>query len=426
MRDKRRWIEWGKDALIALLTLSAIYLLSMTPLIRDSGLLGLLSPTPPGSGSSSGVVHTGVVLPARLAVYRTGGRFGLQYDEAQMEESFSALGPLLGDALSSAGQPAPLPEDRWRAYLQGPSAYFDFSGDIPLTALCGWLGGAGNCPLSGSARRLVLAAGEDDQVLLCWQDSDTGAFYSCATALSRALHLDSAISGVSENGAYFAFEDPALSQLLDPYTLITEGGTAGRRYSVTAPLSTAAGVQALLDSLSFNTQNHVPGSGGEVYLDGGDRLVVSDSGTVTYRAAQGEKYPVGTPSAPVTALQAADGARALAAQSMGPLCGEARLYLISAQPEGDGWLVRFGYRLNGSAVYLYEEGWAAQFLIQDGFITEFTLHLRCYAADDGNTLLLPIDKAAAMLPDLIQDRRELVVQYQDQGGLSVSPDWVAN
>ncbi len=203
-------------------------------------------------------------------------------------------------------------------------------------------------------------------------------------------------------------------------------GTAGQRYSVTAPLSTAAGTQALLESLSFNTQNHVSGSGGEVYLDGGDRLVVSDSGTVTYRAAQGEKYPVGVPAAPVTALQAADGARSLAAQSMGPLCGEARLYLISALPHADGWLVRFGYRLNGSAVYLYDEGWAAQFLIQDGYITQFTLHLRCYTAEQGNTLLLPIDKAAAMLPDLIRDRRELVVQYRDRGGPAVSPDWVAN
>ena len=426
MRDNRRLMEWGKNALILLLTLSAVYLLSMTPLIRDSGLLDLLHPKPTGARSPSSVVHTGTVLPARMAVYRTGGRFGLQYDEHQMEESFSALGPLLGDALSSAGQPIPLSESGWQTYLQDTSAYFDFSGDIPLTALCGWLGGAGECPLAGSARRLALAAGEDDHVLLCWQDSDTGAFYSCSTALSRTLHLDLAAAGVTENGAYFAFEDPSLSQLLDPYTLITEVGTAGQRYSVTAPLSTAAGTQALLESLSFNTQNHVSGSGGEVYLDGGDRLVVSDSGTVTYRAAQGEKYPVGVPAAPVTALQAADGARSLAAQSMGPLCGEARLYLISALPHADGWLVRFGYRLNGSAVYLYDEGWAAQFLIQDGYITQFTLHLRCYTAEQGNTLLLPIDKAAAMLPDLIRDRRELVVQYRDRGGPAVSPDWVAN
>ena len=31
-----------------------------------------------------------------------------------------------------------------------------------------------------------------------------------------------------------------------------------------------------------------------------------------------------------------------------------------------------------------------------------------------------------MLPDLIRDQRELVVQYRDRGGPAVSPDWVAN
>ena len=44
MGDKRRFIEWGKDALIVLLSLSAAYLLSMTPLVQDSGVLELLSP----------------------------------------------------------------------------------------------------------------------------------------------------------------------------------------------------------------------------------------------------------------------------------------------------------------------------------------------------------------------------------------------
>lgn len=422
MKDKRRLIEWGKNALIVLLTLSAVYLLSMTPLVQDSGLVNLLRPRQAAGGASAGVTQAGTVLPAQLAVYGEDGRFGLQYDEARMEEVFSPLGLLLGDALASAGQPRPLTEGGWRSCLQGQSAYFDFSGDIPLAALCGWLGGDSECALTGSARRLALAAGEGDEVLLCWQDADDASFYTCPTSLSRALHLDSATAGIVKNGAYFAFEDPALSQLLDPYTLITGGEAAGRRYAVTTP----AGTQAVPEALSFNTQNHAPGSQGEVYLDGGDRLVVGGSGTITYRAAGGEKYSVGSPAAPLTAAQAADAARALAERAMGPLCGEARLYLISVQEYEGGWRARFGYRLDGSAVYLYDEGWAAEFLIQDGFITEFTFHLRCYTADTEDTLLLPIDKAAVMLPDLTREKRELTVQYRDRGGPAVTPVWVAN
>ena len=268
-------------------------------------------------------------------------------------------------------------------------------------------------------------AGEGDAVSLCWENPEGGGGFTCPTALSRSLHLDPAVDAVSPNGAYFAFEDEGLSRLLDPLTLITEGEPAAGLYSVTAPLSTAAGTEALLDALSFNSQNHAPGSNGEVYLDGADRLVIRDGSTVTYRAAQEGKYPVENTNGSVSAAQAAQGARALAERAMAPLCGEARLYLLSVRPEGEGWRVRFGFLLGGSSVYLYDEGWAAEFLVRNGCVTGFTLRLRQYAALGENALLLPIRKAAAMLPDLTRERRELVIQYRDGGGSAVSPGWEA-
>lgn len=424
MRDKRRLIEWGKNILIVLLTLSAVVLLSMTPLVRDSGLTTLLHPRPAQTGSSADSTQSGPVLPARLAVCRDGDRFGLQYDDGRMEEVFAAFVPLLGDALSEAGTPVPLTESEWRSCLRQRGAYFDFSGQVPLAALARWLGG-GSCPLEGSVRRLVLAADSGDTVSLCWEDGDGGCF-TCPTALSRSLHLDPAVEAVTPNGAYFAFEDENLSTLLDPFTLITEGEPGAGLYAVTSPLSTAAGAEALVDALSFNSQNHAPGSSGEVYMDGTDRLVLRDGVTVSYRAAQGGKYPVEHTNGIVSAAQAAEGARALAEQAMAPLCGEARLYLLSVQASGNGgWRVRFGYRLNGRAVWLYEDGWAAEFLVENSSITQFTLHLRHYASQGEVALLLPIRKAAAMLPDLTQEQRELVIQYRDGGGQSVSPGWEA-
>ena len=425
MRDKRRRvIEWGKNALIVLLTLSALLLLSMTPLAQDSGLAELLDAGTAAGGASSVSAQPGMVLPARLAVYRDGERYGIQYDDDRMEELFAAFGPLLGEALSGAGEPAPLTERAWRDYLCRPGAYFDFSGSLPLSALARWLGG-GTCLLEGSVRRVTLSAGENDQVALCWQDARNGGFYTCATTLSQTLHLDPALETVSSNGAYFAFEDAGLAELLDPFTLITEGEGRGTQYAVTTPLAASAGVETLLDALSFNSQNHAPGSSGEVYLDGADRLVVQDSSTVTYRAAQGEKYPVESRDGATTAGQAADGARTLAERALGSLCGEARLYLLSVEEHEDGWRVRFGYRLGGSAVYLGDEGWAAEFIVQGGYITEFVLRVRSYAADDGSVLLLPIDKAAILLHDMTEEKRELVIRYQDGGGQTILPHWEA-
>lgn len=109
MGDKRRFIEWGKDALIVLLSLSAAYLLSMTPLVQDSGVLELLSPqeslNPSASTASQGVA----MLPARLAISGEGGRCGVQYDKAQLEELFPLLGALLGMRWPPPETPCPSP-----------------------------------------------------------------------------------------------------------------------------------------------------------------------------------------------------------------------------------------------------------------------------------------------------------------------------
>ena len=420
MSSRRRWIELGKDALMILLTLSAVYLLSMTPLVRDSGVMELFAPREsPGTGTSGGE-GTAAMLPARLAITGAGGRCGIQYDEARLEEQFPPLGALLGDALASAGQPQAMGETEWRRCLGADGVYFDFAGDVPLSALERWLQGPGETELTGSARRVLLCAGEGDQVLLCWQETADGRFFSCSTGLARSLHLEPVVENAAFNGAYFAFENPALTDRLAPYTLITEGELGGAGYAVSVPLTGEAETLTVLAALDFNSQNPAPVIGGEVYLDGGDRLVVSTNGTVTYRAAGGEKYPVGY--APADGV---DAARGLAEATLGALCGEARLYLMSAQEADGGLLVRFGYLLNGCTVYLGSEGWAAEFLISDGYITQFTLRFRSYAANGEHTLLLPIDKAAAMLPDLTAQRRELVLQYRDSGGEALSPAWVA-
>ena len=126
-----------------------------------------------------------------------------------------------------------------------------------------------------------------------------------------------------------------------------------------------------------------------------------------------------------SADQAADGARALAERVLGPLCGDARLYLLSAEEYGEGWRVRFGYRLDGSAVYLDDEGWAAEFIVQSGYITEFVLRVRGYAASGESVLLLPMDRAAVLLPALTGEKLELVLRYRDGGGQTVSPRWEA-
>lgn len=424
MKDKRRWLEWGKNLLIAALTLSAVYLLTMTPLVQDSGLLDLLEPQSTGDGGSGPVTLTAAAYPSRMAVSNGSSRYGLQYDQDGVDGLFARMGPLLGEALVTSSQPEPIDETRWQRHLEGESIYFDFSDSIPLSALGSWLHPEGQSGLTASARRVLLAAGEDSGVLLCYQDGETEQFYACQTTLTCALHLHPAVEQVEGNGAIFAFESEELSRLLRPYTMITEE-LESAVFAAGNSLAGSEDVAALLEALSFNGQNHVSVSGGEAYLDGENRLEVTNSGTVFYRAAQEGKYSVVSAGETATVAEIIEAARELAENTVGVRCGEARLYLASVRETEDGCLVRFGYRLNGSSVWLYDEGWAAEFVVKNEVITEFTLHFRSYAATGARVLMLSAERAAVMLPALTDEPLELVVQYRDRGMAEVSPIWVA-
>ena len=125
---------------------------------------------------------------------------------------------------------------------------------------------------------------------------------------------------------------------------------------------------------------------------------------------------------------AVEAAWVLANAAAAPLAGQARLYLLSAQADADQkdhYTGIFGYCLNGSAVHLYDDGWAAVVEVTEGVVTDFTIRLRSYSAAPQQALLLPAEKAAAALTALTQDSRELSVQYRDNGDGQAVPYWNA-
>lgn len=424
MKTKRPWLERGKSLLILLLSVSAVYLLSQTPLVQDSGMLDLLKSGQPAGESGTEVTLAAAAKPSRMAVSSGSQRYGVQYDQERVDELFTRFGPLLGEALVSSGQPQSIPESQWQWYLRGKGIYFDFTGEIPLSALSGWLQPEGSCPLVGTARRILLADGRDDLVLLCYQDLESGAFYVCETGLVWSLHMESAIGTVTGNDAQFAFESEAWSRLLEPYTLITEESVR-QIYAAATPVTPSGDLSGLLEVLDYTGRNHASVSGGELYLDGNDRLHVLSGGQVSYTAAQGGKYPVATVGSEVTIAEAIEAARRLAESTIGAQCGAAELYLDSAAAMEGGYRIRFGYRLDGSAVWLYDEGWAAEFTVLDGYIMDFTLYFRSYTATGDEALLLSMERAMGMLPDLVEERCELILQYRDHGESVVEPMWVA-
>lgn len=418
---KRRWLEWGKSLLIILLSVSAVFLIGRSPLVQSSGLAETIGGSRTDNDDSLGISTLAAApIPIQMAVNTGQGLYGVQYDQGAADTLFDQVSPLLGDALATAGQPETISLSQWRGRLTGGRCiYFDFSAPVPLSALEAWLKGeTENLSLADSARWILLAEEGDGTISLCYGEED--GYYRCDTALDASLHLSPIVDGVTPNGAFFAFEDDVLGEIVQPYTLFADSEIRAVVYNSTTPtvLSDDAQAEALLDALSFGSQNRAVVPEGVLYVDGEDTLRLSGSGRVVYDDAGGERYPAGEGLA-----GAVEASWALASAALGSVCGDAELHMLSAREEGGGYIVTFGYVLNGSTVHLYDGGWAASFLVKEGVIREFTLYLRTYTATSQQVLLLPADKAAAALTALTDQPKELVVRYDDDGGSTVSPGW---
>lgn len=428
MRNKRRSrvIEWGKNLLILLLALSALYLLGCTQLSGgiSKGIRGLLEDSGTDSGSTLTQSSSVSVHPVRLAIYQDGRRYGVQYSQEEADAAFSSLSTLLSEALGSAGAPEPVSEKDWRSALCRTGIYMDFLYPVPLLTLSGWLGnGQNNSALSGTARRICLAADEGGGVSLFFINEEDGSYYACGTTLTRDFHLNEAVADWSPNGALFAFEVPGM-ETLAPYTLLTTTPEPAVYAADNPLLEDSARVTELLNVLSFHTQGTTldPAAGGQI-VEVNDSLRLSDTGVVTFHTIGDSDFRF---TLPENSTQAAlDYVQALAEATVGAWCGEARLCLAVVEETADGLEIIFQYSLNGAPVALTEDRTAARFLVSGGAVTDFSLYLRTYSDTGETSIVLPEVQAAAAMEAMDMQGKELTLLYQDSGGALVSAGWIA-
>ena len=300
----------------------------------------------------------------------------------------------------------------------------DLHGAVPLSALALWLSG-GEGVLDTPVRRLVLTTWEDD-VALYYQDAEHGGYYRVVSQVTEPRALAELLGGFSGNGAVFAFESE-LYDMLEPDTLLAAEAPSPQVYTVSNPVS--GGQTALEDiveelGFSLNSTNFYT-TDEWVAISGEDMVRLSDRGTIQYTAGEeAERFSasVGDSEADLTAC--VETCRQLAMTVLGSRCGEARLYLISAVAVPGGWEVQFGYALNGVPVQL-NEGYAADFLVEDGYVSQFTMYAHSYLSTGTSSVILPPVQGAAALEAQGLEGEELLLFYFDQGGDTLSASWAA-
>lgn len=441
MDRKQRIVELVKDALIVLLTCSAIWLAAQTPLAAPfRGLLREEGPqTLPGQSQAAdrglGALPMAVVanLPGTSQMSGDAGvpeggegtRHGIRYDQEACQELFQKVAGPLAEALSSAGIPERVTRQVWEQALTARlGVYMDFQGQIPLPVLVGWLSG-GETSLTATVRLLALVAG-DEGIEVYYRDEVEGNFCRCRSQVADPYSLIQALEGLPSNGAFYAFEREGYEGL-DPDTLLLPDAPAPAVYAAANPMSAGrSALEVLVQDLGFSLNSTSFYSTDEqVARSGDDSVRLSSRGTAQYLYEGKEGlglFPV--PRQGNALFDSVEACRQLALAAMSSRCGEARLYLMSVRERAEGLEIDFGYSLNGVPVLL-DWGYAARFLVSGGQVVQFSICLRGYTATSAPSLVPPPRQGTAALLARGLEGEELLLTYTDNGGDTLAAGWSA-
>lgn len=421
---KRRLIEWGKDALIVLLTCSAIFLAYQTPLV--SHVRDMVSPTPPAEEVSSSSARE-ALTPYALRVSNSLGAYGVGYDDSAVSRIFQRFYSYLGEAFSTAGEPQELSARRWRTLLETDGLYCVFQGDPPLSAFSAWFGMEET--LTGQLQALLLAV-ENSTVTLAWRDGDR--FYAADTAVTDVEGLRGALEDYAPNGASFAYTLTAgddAYEALDDYVLLTASVPQPQVFTASSPdlVNDGEALSALLSALSFplGMESAYETSEGLTVTENGDRLQVTAAGDITYRAGDETRYPILASGRSVpTAAQAAQTAWELLCRISEQFEGTPTYVLSDAEKLENGWAITFEARLNGIPLTTGSVGWCVRAVTEGRKLSELSMTLRTYTSTEETTLIPSSRLAAAALRSLPHSDGTLTLAYHDSLSATLSASWV--
>ena len=421
---RQRLVELGKDILIVILTCSAIYLAGLTPMMTQ--LRSWMTPPVPSAQVQPRQARD-TVIPCGVAVRNGLGLYGVSYDEASVERAFSLLSPLLGQALTTAGEVESITPRQWQQLLEGEGIYCQFQGSPPLEALSAWLGEGSS--LTGSVQAVALGW-DGSAAWLGWQDGD--ASYRARTQVSYSEHMRAVLDEFRPNGAAFVYtlrESDETYDVLDPYVLVAMESQRPMTYAAVSPdfIGDSGAMDTLLGAMGFRSGvgSAYEAAGERAINENGDRLRVNAAGRVVFHTGEENRYPVNAAGESATSVEAALAAWEILDRAAAPWKGEEVFILTGAEKTELGWRVSFQSRLHGIPVYTGKEGWCAQFTIEGRKITDFTLDLRSYTST-GETCLVTSERlAAAALRSQAAGGQKLKLCYTDNGTPTVAAVWMA-
>lgn len=427
-KKNRSRINLLQNLTIVLLTLSSIFLYARSQfyslgLSPGGGELGRFTPSAP-MAALPGDLHSAMSIPLRIAVT---GPYGRSSDlrMSTSDPDFEPLGTLLNEVLGSAKAfSACSEEDFLGALTSGSSVYYDFGFPLPLSILSGLLGlppQEDNVDLL--ARRLIVSTKEDEEVCLYLWDNEE-RWRKSVTALSPNALLDT-VNLYELGGAAFAMDldDPHIRSL-SPLTIFPKGAETPDLPVLTAS-SAVSSMDHLLSALNFNPRTnlrYLDADGAEVIIEGERSVRIGVGGTLNYQSGGEAMLFIRSRQQAPSLWEAAAGVDHILNAMIGE-DSDAILALCGIRQTGRETILQFNYVIDGLPILFADGVPAAEVQLHDAVVSELKLRYRRYTPSSQSSLLLPLPQALAISAQ--RPGGELSLSYTDQGGETVSAEWLS-
>ena len=418
MSDKRLR-NMAQNAALALLTVSALFLLTQLPLLQNIRLSprNLFTQSPDAGPREDSAPPAAVFPSVNLMVtgdseYGRCGQLCLSADDASLQ----SVTPLFQEALGSATMTGQAADTTLRAALNDPGLYLEFtSGPLPLEAVAAWLDE--EAFFTRSVQAMALTAGDDEKVSLFLLDSDA-VIMRCETALPASA-VRTVCDGFLTNGGYFSYETGY--DTLFPYTVLTAEAGAPKDLLAERPAGYSA--YNLLSALDFNAHTlsrYTESGGAEVVEESPRTLRIGPNGNVSFISRGTIVSPLYRASGTGLREVLAAGGRLAAALAGGT--GSSPLFLRSAEETESGWTLRFRYQVDGVPVYFSDGSDALTVTFQGVSVTGFTYRCRVYTPmEETPAALLPAGMAQAIAAAYPESA--LSLGYEDDGSGHLTAQW---
>lgn len=406
---KNKIIELIKTLLLIALTCSAIYLTILANRYYDLKLpfIGTLKPEETVAVTGDNTVSE-AARPVKMAVMNAYGRYAAVYSSDNVDQLYDRLGRYLGEALGTMGEAEALEPETVMEKLAGQGIFYEFPGQIHLSALSAWLGAGLPASSQDPAAGMYVISLEEEGQTLCYRAED--GWYCCDIQLRDDVVTDMDV--YRPNGISFAFElaqTESSFKSIESFCLVD---TQPLPPQITARSMTAELRESVASYLGFNPysdSSYIEDNGDEVFTANNSMLRLETGGLLTYNAPSGGAKEL----SPADRIELA---RETLMELVSP--GDAQLYFSGESYNDGAYTLSFDYYVSGVRVITTTDS-CAQVVMEGGEITRIAVWLRNYTETENGSLLLPAVQAAAMA----EGRLEAV--YTDNGTDTPAAGWQA-